>query len=479
MTNKYDIQCEGGVCTAKMVIPARRAYAVPQERGGPLAKSLNLAALPAEITQRTGEGPYLGVAAGIKHREIDEAKRTILFVASDESEDRYGDIIRQSGWQLENYKKNPIGLWAHDSNGMCSAHNGMPVARGAKIEVRGKELLWLAQFWPAGQYEFSDLIFNAYNKGFMNAVSVGFIPIEFKWIEEGDGMEFLKCELLEVSFVPLPANPNALVSEDAFKGFAAAVRAVEIQGEPIAETREKPSATLRAFCDEGKRLAQRFEQKIDGLHLKVDRLARAEDECPRGEDCPMKESVASGFEVRAETETWTRRKFREWLKANGFSKRLLHADTNEDWHVSPQAAEPGTLPRAPEGIAYFRDGQPVVIESEIEKKTPCACKAAATEIEDALEALRVLYAGAETDEQREAIRRVIRRTTDDLTAKAEEPEIDPLETLAGEPIADKDMLEDLAEGNQIAESVIKEKVEADTDLLQVLSEAPAPPNVAA
>ena len=36
------------------------------------------------------------------------------FVASDESVDRYGDIIRASGWQLDNFRKNPVLLFAHD-----------------------------------------------------------------------------------------------------------------------------------------------------------------------------------------------------------------------------------------------------------------------------------------------------------------------------------------------------------------------------
>lgn len=489
----YDVNCEAGICTAKLTIPVRLVYAVPNERGGALAKQRGLAALPAEITKRFGDGAYLGRGLDIKHREIDEAKRTILFVASDESEDRYGDIIRQDGWQLGNYRKNPVGLWCHDSNGMCSAHNGMPVARGLRADIAGQELLWLAQFWPVGEYEFSDLIFNAYRNGFMNAVSVGFIPQEFKFIEEGSGTEFLKQELLEVSFVPLPANPNALVA-DSFGKFAPAVRAIEVAPDPTEDSpnRQKPSEQLKAFCDEGRRTAQRFERKIDGIQerthaigVKLDeikmQISREAGECPKGEDCQNKDGqgdcpagedcpmYGKGFEVRADKEIHTRRKFREWLKANGFSKKLLHADVNEDCHVARQEKAPETLPKAPEGILYFRDGEQVDSDSG----KVCACKHAPLEIDAALELLRGLYEGAESDEQRIAIQRIINRTAEALTAA--EPDIITLLAAQPEP---SDLLAELA-GATILRNPQSNESEGDSGLLQALSEAPAPPNVAA
>lgn len=38
---------------------------------------------------------------------------TYSFVASDETADRYGDIVRVAGWDLANYKRNPIVLFQH------------------------------------------------------------------------------------------------------------------------------------------------------------------------------------------------------------------------------------------------------------------------------------------------------------------------------------------------------------------------------
>jgi hypothetical protein len=38
------------------------------------------------------------------------------FVLSDQSADRYDDIILADGWDLANFKRNPITLFNHDAN---------------------------------------------------------------------------------------------------------------------------------------------------------------------------------------------------------------------------------------------------------------------------------------------------------------------------------------------------------------------------
>jgi hypothetical protein len=42
--------------------------------------------------------------------------------------DRHGESINQNGWELENYRKNPVVLWSHE-------HWSMPVGITEKIEV--------------------------------------------------------------------------------------------------------------------------------------------------------------------------------------------------------------------------------------------------------------------------------------------------------------------------------------------------------
>jgi Escherichia/Staphylococcus phage prohead protease len=137
--------------------------------------------------------------------------RTIRFVASDETVDRYGDIIRASGWQLTNYTKNGPLLFAHDSRS--------PPIGTAKAWVEGTRLLADATFLEEGVSEFADEIWRITDAGALKAVSVGFLPFEWNLIrgEPDDsgyapvtGYEFTSQELLELSVVPVPANPQAL-----------------------------------------------------------------------------------------------------------------------------------------------------------------------------------------------------------------------------------------------------------------------------
>jgi len=140
-------------------------------------------------------------------RAADKA-RTIRFVASDESVDRYGDIIRVGGWDLGNFKKNPVLLFGHASR--------EPPIGVADAWVEGKQLLADATFLPEGVSAFADEIWRIVEAGALSAVSVGFLPTEDPNVlrdeknEYVTGFEFIAQELLELSVVSVPANPQAL-----------------------------------------------------------------------------------------------------------------------------------------------------------------------------------------------------------------------------------------------------------------------------
>jgi len=140
---------------------------------------------------------------------------TVSFVASTASPDRYGDIIDQKGWILENYKKNPVVLLNHDSN-------QLPIGKG-HVHVRDAQLVIDVQFDQ--EDERAREVERKAKKGFMNAVSVGFRPLESKSRSElpednkyygKRGMYYSKSELLEVSIVTIPANGEATMLEQKF-----------------------------------------------------------------------------------------------------------------------------------------------------------------------------------------------------------------------------------------------------------------------
>jgi len=143
-------------------------------------------------------------------RSLDEKRRTITFVASTEAVDRYGDIIRVAGWKLDNYRKNPVVLWGHRSG-------DPPIGRCVEIGIESNPpaLVQKVEFATKDVYPFADTVYRLYKDGFLRAVSVGFLPLEEpkpRFSLEGEylGEEFLSQELLELSAVAVPANPEAL-----------------------------------------------------------------------------------------------------------------------------------------------------------------------------------------------------------------------------------------------------------------------------
>lgn len=142
-------------------------------------------------------------------------KEKVSFVASSATPDRYGDIIDVRGWVLDNYKRNNVILLNHDSN-------QLPIARG-NVYVRNDKLIVDVEFDT--EDERAKEVQRKVKAGFMNAVSVGFRPLESKSRSElptdnkyygQRGMYYSKAELLEVSIVTIPANGEATMLEQKF-----------------------------------------------------------------------------------------------------------------------------------------------------------------------------------------------------------------------------------------------------------------------
>ena len=136
------------------------------------------------------------------------AERTLQFTGSTEEMDRDGEVILASGWDLKNYKANPVFMWAH-------RYDQPPIGKATRVWVsKDNRLKFDIEFADAETYEFADTIYKLYKGGFLKATSVGFMPGEW---DDGDGEKapkrtYTKQELLELSAVPVPSNPTALIS---------------------------------------------------------------------------------------------------------------------------------------------------------------------------------------------------------------------------------------------------------------------------
>lgn len=122
--------------------------------------------------------------------------------------DRAGDIMIITGVQLDNFYRNPQFLWQH---GMT----GLPLHTLGRIKdhrIIGDALYMLAEYASEETYAFAEQIHKMDQSGYLPANSIGFNPIECEENAHG-GYTFTKWELVEVSKVELPMNPNAIDDE--------------------------------------------------------------------------------------------------------------------------------------------------------------------------------------------------------------------------------------------------------------------------
>lgn len=134
-----------------------------------------------------------------KAESFSESDRTILSVITTNSVDRYNEIVSPEGIQLENYLKNPVVLLNH-------SQDTLPIGKNVWIKQDSNGLIAQTQF---AKTAIAEDVMNLYREGFMNAFSIGFIPLKYEF-DNQDRVIFTQSELLEYSCVSVPANQDAL-----------------------------------------------------------------------------------------------------------------------------------------------------------------------------------------------------------------------------------------------------------------------------
>lgn len=207
----------------------------------------------AQFRANPEEGKAVHKGYNVEVKGIDDKARTVTFVASTEAVDRYGDSIKLDGWRLDRFKANPVILFGHDSH-------ALPIGKAVDIGVKGDALVVKIQFASADANPAAENVFRLIKEGCLNAVSVGFICIRWQLVDDQEsgrrGYDILEAELLEISVVPIPAHPDALI-QASFKGldispFAAegaatapepTLKKAEIQAETTPESSTSPAQT--------------------------------------------------------------------------------------------------------------------------------------------------------------------------------------------------------------------------------------------
>jgi hypothetical protein len=187
----------------------------------------------------------------------DLGERRVLFTISAEVVDRDGDILRADGVDLTNYEKNKVFLGFHNTR-------DFPLGKTEKVWVEPKKVKAIVYFptveelstdpvQASEKARLCDFCYCCYKTGMLNAVSVGFIPLE--WVETKDGYDITKWELLEFSAVAVPANQDAIAEavKSFGKDFAKEFVSVEKSGRKI-------SAETRAVLDKMKLCGDKLEE---------------------------------------------------------------------------------------------------------------------------------------------------------------------------------------------------------------------------
>lgn len=117
--------------------------------------------------------------------------------------DRDGDRIFPEGCDAKHAQKNLPIMFGHD-------YRALPVGTGTGLTITpGK---WIdATFRWLENDQFAERVKNAFDQGILRAASIGFKPLA-RVPNEFGGFDITKWELLEVSLVPVPANPEAVRS---------------------------------------------------------------------------------------------------------------------------------------------------------------------------------------------------------------------------------------------------------------------------
>lgn len=182
--------------------------------------------------------------------------------------DRMGDIIEADGWELANYLRNPVVLWAHDGHGWTPA-GGVPIATTLGIEQDDEGLIARFVFREAANdADFVNVVRSAWEQNVLRAASVGFRALEWEALDESSDQfwgpfRITQADLYEWSIVSVPANQDAL--RLAYEGI------LKSAGLPI----PPESRQLREEMARAGRISETLKEPVARLTLETQQLNAA------------------------------------------------------------------------------------------------------------------------------------------------------------------------------------------------------------
>lgn len=142
--------------------------------------------------------------AAFEVKALDSSKRTFKGWATTPAVDRVGDIINPLGASF----KNPLPLLHQHRHDMPIGlvRFSPPTAKGIEFEA---EIPSIEE--PGPLKDRLDTAWGEIKHGLVRAVSIGFRPIKYAYMEDG-GIDFQETEIYELSSVSIPANATAIIN---------------------------------------------------------------------------------------------------------------------------------------------------------------------------------------------------------------------------------------------------------------------------
>ena len=241
----------------------------------------------------------------VRRDAVDATRRSVVIAANDSA--RTAPEIDLAGLRFDNYRRNPVVMWAHDSTGR-SPSGGLPIGRTLNIS-RAEDGGIVAEFEFLDDDPFAQRIRNAWDKGFLQAASISWLPTESVPAKHG-GVRDVRAELLEWSIVSVPADPDALrethrrMLDSLIEGEASIDTSIDIENSQDGKNRRRLGMTTtdiqgirKDLADINSFVRERFEPvsgEVGLLREETERIARTVNSAVERERS-VRRNVLSGY----------------------------------------------------------------------------------------------------------------------------------------------------------------------------------------
>lgn len=150
--------------------------------------------------------------AAIEIRSLDVDSRSFDVVASSETVDSHGSIVKQD-WKLDRYKRNPVVFFGHQSR-------DLPIGKASNVRIEDGELRAKITLVSKDANPLAEQVIQLMREGALRGISAGFRSGKRSFTElEGRSVLVLSSnELFELSVVGIGSNPDTEVKHDDRQG---------------------------------------------------------------------------------------------------------------------------------------------------------------------------------------------------------------------------------------------------------------------